>query len=296
MESHPLKNAVDIELARRAAAGDVAAWHEFVLSYSALIRALVRRYYYGWPEDDQLNLYVSVLEYLHAQGLARYDGRAALSTWIMTVTRSRCLDALRHELGRRRPPKWLLGLSPFEQEVYRLHFMECVPIPALQARLQRQGHAATMETLETLLDALGARMDRQSRKRLAYDLKARSVGALSGRVLETMDQLRLELDDLAEACRPDHALFESRTRQLLSEVEACVHQLGEPERRVIELRFYDEMSAPGIARHLNLPGPRHVHSLIHRAIDLLRGMLERRTEPPLPGDGTPPLKGSLGST
>lgn len=294
MEPRAMKYREDTELARRAATGDLPAWHEFVLRYSALIRVIVRRYYPGWPEDDQLNVYVQVLEYLHAQGLGRYDGRAALSTWVMTVTRSRCCDALRHELGRRRPPKWVQELPALEREIYQLHVVEGLAAPALQERLRRRGFELEEEELDRAIEALSQRLDRPSQRRMAYDREARSVGALSGRVLETMDQLRLELEELAEAARPDHALFEARTRALLGELEGCVERLNGPERQIIELRFYREMSAPGIAERLNLPGPRQVYSLINRALALLRDMLERRIEPPLAGDGGAPLGDSAG--
>lgn len=284
MDANALKYGADLALARQAAAGEVAAWHVFVLRYSGLIRGMVRRYYGGWPEDDQLNLYVAVLEFLHAKGLAGYDGRAALSTWVMTVTRSRCYDAVRHEVGRRRPPRWLQQLSTIDQEIYRLYFLEQLPLPAIATRLRGRLAPPELEALEARVHALADRLDRGTRRRLAYELHARSVGALSGRVLETMDQLKLELEDLADAGRPDTALFEARTRRLLAELEACVLRLKEPERQVIELRYYREMSAPGIARRLNLPGPRHVNSLLQRALGLLRGMLERPLEPPLPAE------------
>lgn len=274
MEPVALKNAADLELARGAANGQLPAWHEFVMRYSALIRVLIRRYFHGWPEDDQLNLYVDVLEYFHTQGLRRFDGRAALSTWVMTVTRSRCFDELRHRLGRRRAPTWLLEYSEFHQWLYRLYFIECLTVPAIQSRLQQQGHVMDSAEIERAIDLLLERLDRQSLKRLAYDLQARSIGALSGRVLEVMDQLRLDMETRMEDQRPDLELLQSRTRRLLAEIEECVERLGTIERQVIELRFHDEMSAPGIARRLNLSGPRQAQSLINRALGLLRKMLD----------------------
>lgn len=279
-------NSGDLRLSIRICHGDLAAWHEFVLRYSALIRSMVRRYYYGCSEDDQLNLYVAILQRLRDRELRSYDGRAALSTWVMTVTRSGCFDALRHELGRRRPPKWLFDLSLLEQEVYRLHFLELAPLPSMLPVLQRRGYAIELPALEHVVNTLAERQDRRSRRRMAYELQARSVGARSGRLLEFLDELRLDLEERANSGRPDQALFDEHSRRL-AEIETCLHRLDEVERRAIELRFYESRTAPDIARSMNLTGARQAYGLIERALSHLRRMLTANLEPPRSRDANP---------
>jgi RNA polymerase sigma factor (sigma-70 family) len=284
-------HAGDLHLARRIARNDLDAWHEFVLRYSALIRSLVRRYYFGWSGDEQLNLYVTVLEQLRSRHLRRYDGRAALSTWVIVVTRSCCVDALRRELGRHRPPRWIRDRPPIEQDIYRLHFVELMPLPAMLAALRLRGHAVNTETLEGTVESLAARLDRPSRRRLAYELRARTVGARSGRQLEILDEVRRELEDRATADHPDQVRLREDTYRRLRALEACVHRLEAPERRAIELRFYERKTAPDIARSMNLPGARQAYRLVERGIARLRRMLAPGSRSSGRSSGHPPSSG-----
>jgi RNA polymerase sigma factor (sigma-70 family) len=273
MDPAALKRSSDKELAALSAHGSIQAWHEFVLQYSGIIRAVIRRYLTWMDDEDQMNAYVDILEYMFSEGLSRYDGRACLSTWITTVTRNRCLDLLRSKAGRRRPPKWLEGFSEVERHVYRLFYLEFRSPPAILAWLAGHGHLLTPQMLDDILHRIDDRMDRSFRRRMAYDLQAGSLGVLSGRMLEFMDHLRLEQEqNLASA--PDVELFRKRTLELLEEIRRHVAVLDNPERRVIELRFFENMKAPRIARLLNLAGSHSVHAVIDRALLTLRNMIE----------------------
>jgi RNA polymerase sigma factor (sigma-70 family) len=286
----------DLELARRVSQRSLAAWHEFVTRYSALIRSIIKRYHPVKQEDDQRNLYVEILEYMFHEGLSRYDGRAALSTWVMTVTRSRCLDLIRRETGRRRPPRWLELLPDLERRIYQLYYIEYRSAPAIMAYLGSHGYILTQKGLDERIQSLESHMDRSLQKKLAYDLQARSVGALSGRLLELLDHLRLEHEGSVDAQRPDVELFEKQTTLLLEEIRECVKRLGDPQTTVIELRFYHDMSAPSIARRLNLSGPRRVHNIIQQGLSTLRDMLEERLGHGVQSAGEVALDGSVRRT
>jgi RNA polymerase sigma factor (sigma-70 family) len=273
MDDTVTMHSEDRRLAARAAAGDLAAWHQFVLGYSGLIRSMTRRYYHGRRREEAATLHVDILAWFHREGLARYDGRAALSTWVMTVTRSRCLDALREEFGRIRPPRWLASLPELDQWIYRLYFVEYREIPEILDRLARGGHVLTAKALEERLRNMHGRLDKRVVRRLAWDLQARSVGAMSGRLLEMLDHLAREHAGRSEANRPDVVLFEKRTRALLEEIRECVERLEGPERRVVECRYYRAMTVVGIAREFDMAGPRAVRSLLNRALGAMRRML-----------------------
>src|SRR5215831_19335507 len=107
--------SADIQLARSVVAGSLEAWHAFVLRYSGIIFSMVRRYLPDRDDDTRRDAYVRTLEHFYRTGLAHYDGRTRLSTWVMTVTRSRCLDLLRERHGRRRLPTWIQQLSTSDQ-------------------------------------------------------------------------------------------------------------------------------------------------------------------------------------
>ena len=273
MEAKRQEHAADLELAQAAAQGSLSAWHEFVSRYSGLIFSIVRRYLVICEDDEQRAVYVQCLEHLYRSQLARYDGRASLGTWVMTVTRSRCLDALRSRRGRKRPPVWLKDLSPHDQEFYRLYFLEGRSYGAIAEEFAHGGRIFTPELFAGSLARIEARMDRGLRTRMAYDLQARSVGAVSGRLLEFLDHLRLEQQERAEVLQADFELVQTQTRSLLEQVEACVARLKEPERGVIQLHFYDGLPAPEIARRMELSGPRRVYTLIDRGVGMLRSML-----------------------
>lgn len=279
MEAAPVGNGGDRVLATRAAGGDEQAWHDFVLRYSGLIRAIVRRYHPSRPPDEQLTLFVEILEFLYREGLARYDGRAALSTWVMTISRSRALDALRRDFGRRRRPKWFDTLSDVEQKVYRLSLVEMRTLPETLDRLAQEGTRLDERDLEAMIDRLLERLDPNSRKRMHYERHAKNQGLGSARLLEVLDHLSMEQETSAAAARPDVVLFEKRTRQILEDIDACVRALDEPERRILVLRYYEALSAQAIAERLALPGARRVYTLLNRALDALRGVVEQRHGP-----------------
>lgn len=278
MESPPLNHDRDRALASRAASGEDAAWHDFVLRYAGLIRAIVRRYHPLRTSDEQLTLFVEILEYLYRQGLARYDGRAALSTWVITVSRSRALDALRRDFGRRRLPRWYDALPAVEQRVYVMVFVELRTIPEILHRLDAEGTPLREPDLRSLVDGLVARMEPAARKRHDYEVGARSQGAVTARFLEIFDHLRTE-QAAGAPDQPDAVLQEGRARELLSDIEACLTALDEPDRQILMLRYFEALSAPAIARRLNLPGSRRVYTLLNRALTSLRRVVEDRHGP-----------------
>ena len=261
----------DVHLARQIVAGSLDAWHGFVKDYSSLIYAIARRYLVDFDEETRRDAYVAILEYMYSHGLAKYDGRAAMSTWVMTIARSRALDIRRAARGRKRDPAWLAGLQPRDREIYHLYFESGEDTATIRSRFARRGEQLTMADLSGSLDRLEAQMDRRLRTRLAYDLYARSLGTVSGSLLGFLDHLRLEQAAAAEASRPDIQLMERQTRLLLDQVRSAVENLGPDERKVVELHFYRSLAAPQIASTMGLPGARRVYTLLDRALVALRG-------------------------
>ena len=213
-------------------------------------------------------------------GRARYDGRAALSTWVITVARSRSLDALRREYGRRRPPKWLASLTPRDQRIYELAFIEFRSVPYIVDRLDREGLAIPERELDACVKGLVDRLDPASRRRLDYDREARNLGYVSGRLLEALDVLRLQQSAAAEEVRPDSVLFAKQAEQLLEEVKACLLALDEPDREILVLRYYEALSAPDIARRLDLPTSRSAYRLVEKALRSLRRLVLEVSDDP----------------
>ena len=74
---------------------------------------------------------------------------------------------------------------------------------------------------------------------------------------------------------------------LASRVAALVESLPEEERRILDLRYRERLTAREISLRLGMPGARSVYSRIEAAVRSLRRLLERDgTESP-PPPGTP---------
>jgi RNA polymerase sigma factor (sigma-70 family) len=261
------------ELVQAAAAGSTDAWHQFVDRYSGLIYSVICRYLTRPDEDERRTVYVDVLESLYDGGLERYDGRAAISTWIGVVTRSRCMDYLRRQHGRKQKPVWLEGLSAADQEVYRLYFLEGQGFSELCARGDGNGPSASVDTLAEALDRIDAHLDRGSRRRMAYELHARSVPGVTGRLLEYMEYTRQQAEQASNEYRADLAVLERETRELVERLRTALEELEAEEREVIRLRYVDGLEAREVASRLELPGARRVYTISDRAVRKLRVVL-----------------------
>ena len=96
--------AHDLELARRHAAGDLAAFEEVYRSHSALVFNLCRRL--SGDPDEALDAAQEVFLRVHRH-LGRFHGRSTLRTWIYRVAVNQC----RRRFARRPPPALPLGVA-----------------------------------------------------------------------------------------------------------------------------------------------------------------------------------------
>jgi len=268
----PAIHGDDLALAREILAGSEAAWHTFLRRYSRLIMAVIRRYVPN-RSDEARSLYADVLESLYRNGLANYAGRAALSTWLVAVTRAAIVDNVRHRLGRRRLREQLKALGPYEREVFRLYYMDGLSFGMVLQMARDHGAKATPDRLLLALQQIEDRVTDRLARRLRYELHAQSVGGASGRLLEYLDHMRGETEAGAAAQDPEYRLMEREARRLLDEVAAVVAHLPADERRLLSLRFERGWTARHIAEELGLSGQRSVYTQIDRILRGLRRML-----------------------
>lgn len=253
-------------------------WHAFIEQYSNLIFSVIRRYLVRESEDDWRTVYVDTLKVFYEGQLVGFDGRAALSTWVTLITRSRSLDFLRGKYGRRDLPSWLGQFSEPEQEVYRLYYLQGWDIRHIAQKVSQEGLTLSADEVVETLRRVESRLDRRTRRRLAYELQGRSVGALTGQMLEYLDHLQeswrdreRDQDPLRVQEQADALAGAQRLRSLLAD-------LPDREHEALELRYFRGYSARRISSRLQLENPRRAYTLIERGLRRLRTLFERENQ------------------
>ena len=79
-DAHP-SHPQDLALARRAVTGSASAWMELVQRHQGLVHALLVRHVRPQERED---LFQDIFLRIH-RGLPRYEGAAALGTWIFQI-------------------------------------------------------------------------------------------------------------------------------------------------------------------------------------------------------------------
>jgi DNA-directed RNA polymerase specialized sigma24 family protein len=273
-ETVPPLHGEDLALVRAILAGSDDAWQAFIRRYSRLIMAVIRRYVWSRWSDDAESLHARVLESLYRGGLARYAGRAALSTWLVAVTRAAVVDDIRHRVGGRRLRTRLKGLGAYEREVFRLYYLEGLSFGNVLRMALDHGARATPDRLLLALQTIEDRVTDRLVRRLRYDLHAQSVGAASGRLLEYLDHVQSEAEAAPGGQSPEYHMMERETRNLVDAVTSAVDRLPANERRLLSLRFEQGWTAKHIAEELGLDGQRAVYTKIDRVLRGLRRILE----------------------
>ena len=196
------RNAEDLRLARRIVAGSEEAWHDFILRYSGLIYSVVRRYVFD--DDDMRTVYVDVLERLYRGTLKTFEGRSALSTWLVLVSRTTALDFLRKRFGRREIPRALKRLSARDQEIFRRYYVEGMSFSALRHWSAQQGHPLSPQDLALTLKRIEEGVDRRMLRRMK-DL-ANQFGFAANLLPDQREEFE-EARALLEWLSEDHFVF-----------------------------------------------------------------------------------------
>jgi DNA-directed RNA polymerase specialized sigma24 family protein len=266
----------DLALIEMILGGSVAHWHTFVDRYAGLIYSVVRRQLFVEDEDDVRTVFADVLESLYRSKLAEFRGSSELSTWLIVVSRGKALDHLRHIQGRRKKPHGWDDLSPFEQQVFRLHFVEGLGFEAVIQSLHSAGKSASAETVAHAVLKIEGTIDKHYLRRLESEAKAPALGVASGRLLDYLRHVEFERE------RADEEREDAFTREGVEAMAARVRELlgglSDEEREVVRMRFEEGWTAERIARERGLPGQRRVYTILDGALRKLRRLLDRDPE------------------
>jgi RNA polymerase sigma factor (sigma-70 family) len=265
----------DRALVEEIRAGDVTAWHRFVHEYGGLILAVLRRHL-GKDEDEVRSAFADVLARLYRTGFHPYEGRAALSTWLVIVTRAIAVDRVRRARGRPGMPEAVAKLDALDRRVFEIRYRRGRTFEEVQTRLRAEGHSLTKEALLQSIERIEERIDRHVLRRLAYDAEAASVGVISGRLLEYFDRVRAESERLQEQRTPQEELIEREARERMARIEAMLQELPLDEGEVVRRHLLDQRSARRVANELGLNTTREVYTVLDRALRRLRRWIHAR--------------------
>ncbi len=265
------KASQDLELVRKITSGSQDAWEQFIFRYSGLIHAVVRRYLF--EAEEIRDVYVDVLSRLHDGRLATYEGRSALSTWLVLVARSVALDHLRRRFGRRETPGGVLKLGQRDQRIFQLFYVDGLGFDAVRHWLAQRGEPISAEDLAAALGRIEGTIDHRTLKRIAYDLHAPSVGAATGRMLEFLDWHRDRQERLRQEHNPEQLLIDKEARRTAERARELLEELPEEERRVLTLRFDRGWTAVQIAAEMGYENPRRSYTVIDKGLRRLRRWL-----------------------
>ncbi|HPF71051.1 MAG TPA: sigma-70 family RNA polymerase sigma factor, partial [Candidatus Krumholzibacteria bacterium] len=218
-------------------------------------------------------VWTSVLARLHEGQLRSYAGRSKLSTWLVVVARSAAIDHVRARRGRtHRPDSWE-SLSPRQQQVYRMLFVQGRTPDEARHALLAEGALEAGESLAEIVAGLEEIVGERALQRMAWNAEASSVGAVSGRLLEYLDHAVREAAAQGEALSPERRLHQEQARRTVERVRSAMQALPELERRALELRFDQGLQAESIGRELGIPRRREVYTLLDRALRNVRKLM-----------------------
>lgn len=234
------------------------AWKEFLRRYSSLFLKVI--WQFERDVDAAMEKYVYVCTHLAANNLARLrkyqpeqrEHLPKLSTWLTIVVKNLCVEERRVTHGRRRLPRALLSLSEFDQQVFKHCYWEGYTAQEVSEMIG----AVNSESTSSVRDAL----DRIE----ALALRPSKTWA------DALPKAFVSFDEQWHGNGKASDLDESRSSESLLDV------LTSEERLVVQFRFWEDLSAPDIARLMNLSSPRKVYTLLERALKKMRQNAQQR--------------------
>lgn len=262
----------DLCLAAAVLDGDLAAWHEFVRRYSAVLYHTLRKHMIAEDEDEVRSLFVDVLHDLYHGRLASFEGRASLSTWLVLVARNVAFDRLRHLYGRPRASAAWKRLSDLERRVHDLWLVQGLPFDLVRRLARPDGPA--LDELE-LLDAI-ARIRAAAPERPSRYIPRGVAGSPQLPREEFAEHLRRLHAEMEDSASPDAALVREELWRTIEWLTVRVGGMSEADREVLRLRFGEGLTARAIATRLGAHTPRMVFAWLGRLLRQLRADLERQ--------------------
>lgn len=242
------------------------AWKTFVQRYAGVLISVVRQY----QRDEQTvnDLFLFVCEQLSDHGFRRLRSwkphkGARFDSWLRAVVANLCIDFLRAQGGRARPPRAVVAMGELEQGVFRCRFGQHLSLAECLEALRPQ----FPELTELSLAAVIADLNRSLDSRQHWRLKVRQHRSLSFEDPDT--QLKVEQQTDLPLSAEDHAVADERRVRL----QAALAQLPVSDRLLLRLRFAQDLPLREVARIAGLSDLHKARYQIDKAIEQLARLL-----------------------
>ena len=253
--------------------GSAEAWHEFLDRYTGLIYGVLRRHLVSEDEDEIRNLYVDILESLHDGELFKYQNRSRLATWLAVLSRAKAFDYRRKLVGRHRLPPEVEKLSRLDRQVLQLYFVEKLSLEIVAHTLHWKGYRVESTDIVAAIERIEDRLDHRFLRRLDDEAVARVSGATTVKVLRFLAHLRAQQNQDAMRDAPDQGILEEEACAEARRIRELIAGLPREDRKIVNLRFGQQLSARVIADKLGLENPRRVYTVLDRILARFRAIL-----------------------
>jgi len=258
----------DLELVRAIQAGSLPAWHGFVDRYTGLLYAVISRYVFD--REEIRNVYIDVLTDLYRGKLHSYQGRSALSTWLVPLARNSAIDHVRKRLGRQLIPDEIRTMGDTAVQIYQLFFLDGLSLEAVIHRMGTGSARKDHETVVRILSEVENKLHPRTLRTLSYRTHAMALGETSAKLLEFLDSMREEMEDQSAKESPEYSMMEDEARETVARVLAMVEKLAPDEREVLTLHYQEGLTAKEIAERMHVDGPRKIYLILERTVRKLR--------------------------
>jgi RNA polymerase sigma factor (sigma-70 family) len=278
-------------LIERVVAGEEAAWREFAHQFSRLVFSFVWRYA-GRDQDLCAELYLYVMEKLHQPSetgetffrlrrylasVDAYGGRGRLSTWLGRVTANLVSDYFREREGRRTVPRDIGRMDAQCQQVFKLLYWDNLSETEAFSTLRSGCPSLSRNRFDAMVEKVNRALKDCNRWSLYSEVLRRTPALPLHPVAEDGEVREVQAADPCETADPSRSLSareeESQARSLGQKLLELLRSLPEDSRRMLWLRFQQEMSAAEIGKILRMEDKK-VYSEIDRLKHQLRDRLE----------------------
>jgi DNA-directed RNA polymerase specialized sigma24 family protein len=233
------------------------AWKEFLQKYSNLFLKII--WQFEKDHDQVMEKYLYVCSKFAEKDFAilrkftrlHGDNPPKFTTWLGAVVRNMCVDAYRSAQGRRRIPKALQRFPDVDKRVFELYYWRGFTVEEIDRELATRRNGSG-ESVADILERLEASLLRPPPNPSTAPMT-----------------IRLPYNDETVVMTTSPAAVDQET------LDRWLNRLSTDERLLIQLKFWDDLSALEIGEVLKIASEERIQELLKKAMKNLRAIAEK---------------------